>query len=207
MSTRAALLLVLGLAACGQSQGQRVTLDLTGVQQAAILSPGDTVTVRARAGTFDETVPIDLTATTFSMEVPSGMVLIEAEADRQGTPYYFGDVRVNVIADGTTSVVVPFFPAGGIAVNVKLPTGFTLPPAVLEMTPAAPKPDESIAFDADLVAGVLARPLPAGDYTYKALLSTDGGKTWKSVYSPGTVITIVQSQVLAISADLSNVKL
>ena len=212
MSARATLLFCFTLAACGQSSGQRLNLDFTSVSAAAILAPGDTLTVRARAAGFDESVVVSLDTPTFSLEVPSGTVLIEAEADRpiagKATPYYFGDTRVMVLADSTTDVVVPLFPAGGLEITVKFASGFTLPGrAVLEMTPAVIKPDESSAFDAELVDGHLYRPLPAGDYSYKALISTDAGKTWKSFYSPAAVLTIVQSQVLSISLDLTSIKL
>lgn len=212
MSARATLLLCFTLAACGQSSGQRLNLDFTSVSEAAILAPGDTLTVRARAAGFDESVVVNLDTPTFSLEVPSGTVLIEAEADHlvagKATPYYFGDTRVTVLPDSTTDVVVPLFPAGGIEITVKFQPGFTLPGrAVLEMTPTTLKPDLSSVFDAELVDGHLYRPLPAGDYSYKALISADAGKTWKAFYSPAAVLTIVQSQVLTVAIDLTNLKL
>jgi hypothetical protein len=211
MTARTTLLFALGLAACGQGPSpSRVRLDLTAVSTAAILSAGDTLTVRARGAGFEDSVTVDLTAPTFSIDVPSGSLVIEAEADHLDTgtmtAYYFGDAHVSVAPNSTTDVVVPMFPAGAIKVDVIFKPGFVIPGRILvTLTPVTPRTGGSTSFDAELTGGKLDRVLPTGDYTYRVSLSTDGGQTFEGVGPTSSVVTIVQSKVVSFTFDLTNV--
>jgi len=205
--TRLLLISILVLPACGGSSGT-LHFDLSSLTSRldALVMDVDRLSVKISGPqSGDVEVEVTLDEPIFDLSTASGPLYIEGLAERtDGSPTYYGDRHVYLPPNGVVEVVVPMFPAGLIDVTVLINPEDAPSIAVVTFLPLAPRPEQSLAFDATFDVEKIKRVLPSGDYTFRAQASFDGGESYEAVGPESEIIVIPPGGVLAETFDLTN---
>jgi hypothetical protein len=171
-------------AACQGQERTRVRIDLTALKEHALAAnmPIDRILLTVTAPHLAEPIAreVDAESGAFSLELDAGAdVRFEIEAQRldlePGAPTYWGRVERDLAPREEVDLVIPVFPAGGLAGEVRLYDGKPIPPdTTLTLTAQQPLAGAPAELVLPVSSGPLLAALPVGGWELSIEVVLDG---------------------------------
>lgn len=182
--------------ACGSGDEARVRLDLSALWQA---SGQSVATIQVRVFDASGTMQLEDSLTGLGDLVdlvvlagPSLRFEIEALTAKP-TPAYWGETVRTLSPGEDVDLVIPVFPAGGVAGTVTATDATPIPAdAVALATAVSPRADAPAERSFALVGGTFSGTLPDGDYVLSVSYAGPGAP-----YSGSLRVTVVREAILA----------